>query len=163
MIGPQPAEATLMPKALLQPREQSTVATLAAVALGATVVVWVARGGLSGRLIEVDRADQVPYEFLVDLNHAECSALTSLQLFDPLEFSCENLKEPAFDHRTSPAVDAAEKIALDLLASGPVPAADAISAIVDAGFSRGTAFRVKARHGIVSVDGCWVLPVAFAG
>jgi competence protein ComEA len=67
-----------MPKPLLQPREQSTVATLAAVALAIGIVAWIIKGGLSGRLIEVDRAEPVPYEFLVDVNQAEWPELAQL-------------------------------------------------------------------------------------
>lgn len=67
-----------MSKYLLQPREQSTVAAGAAVVLAVGAVWWVVEGGMSGRLIEVDQAPTVPYEFLVDVNQAEWPELAQL-------------------------------------------------------------------------------------
>lgn len=67
-----------MAKPLLQPREQSTIAALVAVALAAGAVAWVVKGGMSERLVEVDRAEHVPYEFLVDVNKAEWAELAQL-------------------------------------------------------------------------------------
>lgn len=67
-----------MTRLLLSPREQSTIATIAAVALAIVVVWWAASGGMSGRLIEVDRAEPLPYEFLVDVNSAEWPELAQL-------------------------------------------------------------------------------------
>ncbi|MDA8745422.1 helix-hairpin-helix domain-containing protein [Rubripirellula amarantea] len=65
-------------KPLLRAREQSVVATFVAVALAAALVWWVVAGGMSGRLIEIDRVAPLPYEFLVDVNAAEWPELAQL-------------------------------------------------------------------------------------
>lgn len=67
-----------MLKPLLDERLQSTVASLVAVLLSVLGVWWVVAGGRSGRLIEIDRAKPVPYEFLVDINQAEWPELAQL-------------------------------------------------------------------------------------
>lgn len=67
-----------MPKPLIHLRDQSTLATLVLVALVGAVVMWLAAGGGTNRLIEVDRAEPLPYEFLVDLNTAEWPELAQL-------------------------------------------------------------------------------------
>ncbi|WP_425399383.1 helix-hairpin-helix domain-containing protein [Aeoliella sp.] len=67
-----------MPRPLLKPTEQSTIATVVAVLLAVALVAWLVAGGRSGRLIEVDEAEPVPYEFLVDLNSAEWPELAQL-------------------------------------------------------------------------------------
>ena len=67
-----------MTKYLLQPREQSTVATIVAVAIAVGLVWWVVEGGMTGRLIEIDQAEPIPYEFLVDVNEAEWPELAQL-------------------------------------------------------------------------------------
>ncbi|WP_425399385.1 hypothetical protein [Aeoliella sp.] len=41
-------------------------------------MAWLVAGGRSGRLIEIDEAEPVPYEFLVDVNAADWPAVTSL-------------------------------------------------------------------------------------
>lgn len=73
-----PTIVNTMPKLFFNLRDQSTIATLVAVALATGAVAWVAMGGLSGRLIEIDRAAPVPYEFLVDVNQAEWPELAQL-------------------------------------------------------------------------------------
>ncbi|WP_197529015.1 helix-hairpin-helix domain-containing protein [Aeoliella mucimassa] len=63
---------------MLDARQQSTVASLAAVGLAIGLVWWVVAGGQSGRLIEIDQAEPVPYEFMVDLNTATWPELAQL-------------------------------------------------------------------------------------
>ena len=66
------------PHWLLHRADQATVALLVAVALGATVGWWVAHGGLSGRLVEVDRAEPQNARFQVDVNRAEWPELANV-------------------------------------------------------------------------------------
>lgn len=42
------------------------------------MVYWVAAGGMSDRLIEIDRAEPLPYEFLTDVNQADWAELAQL-------------------------------------------------------------------------------------
>ncbi|MGD9722391.1 MAG: ComEA family DNA-binding protein [Pirellulales bacterium] len=58
--------------------EQATIAALVLVALGSTGWWWLARGGATGRLIEIDRAPRQPAQFQVDVNRAEWPELTTL-------------------------------------------------------------------------------------
>lgn len=67
-----------MPRPLLKPTEQSTIATVVAVLLAVALVAWLVAGGRSGQLIEIDEAEPVPYEFLVDLNSADWPELAQL-------------------------------------------------------------------------------------
>ena len=59
------------PHWLLHRADQAAVALLVAIALGATVGWWVAHGGLSGRLVEVERAEPQTARFQVDVNRAD--------------------------------------------------------------------------------------------
>jgi competence protein ComEA len=80
--------ATTMPDAAQQPpqhpywllrrRDQTAVAALVVVALLATVGWWIAHGGWSGRLIEVDKAEPSVARFEVDVNTADWPELTQL-------------------------------------------------------------------------------------
>ena len=65
-------------KPILNQRLQSTVASIVAVLLAGMLVWWVMAGGRSGRLIEIDRAEPVAYEFLVDINSAQWPELAQL-------------------------------------------------------------------------------------
>lgn len=67
-----------MPRPLLEPRHQSTIATLTAVVVAVLAVWWVVAGGMSGHLIEIDRAGPVPYSFMVDVNSADWPELAQL-------------------------------------------------------------------------------------
>lgn len=67
-----------MSRAFLKPSEQSTIATVTAVLLAVALVAWLVGGGLSGRLVEIDQAEPVPYEFLVDANTATWPELAQL-------------------------------------------------------------------------------------
>lgn len=67
-----------MPTPPLNAKQQSTIAAFAAVAIASAMVYWVAAGGMSGRLIEIDRAEPLPYEFLTDVNEAKWPELAQL-------------------------------------------------------------------------------------
>ncbi|MCO6046279.1 helix-hairpin-helix domain-containing protein [Aeoliella sp. ICT_H6.2] len=67
-----------MPQPLLKPTEQGTVATAIAVLLAVALVAWMVAGGRSGRLIEIDEAEPVPYAFMVDVNSATWPELAQL-------------------------------------------------------------------------------------
>ena len=56
---------------LLKRLDQAVVATLVALALMAMGVHWLARGGATGRLIELERAPRDPLVFRVDINEAD--------------------------------------------------------------------------------------------
>jgi competence protein ComEA len=56
---------------LLRRLDQATVAALTLLALVALAGYWLAHGGLSGRLIEIDRVDPLTIHYQVDLNAAD--------------------------------------------------------------------------------------------
>lgn len=66
------------PRWLLRRLDQAVIAGLALFALVAIGLFWLAHGGHRGRLIEIDRADPLKVEFLVDVNQAEWPELTTL-------------------------------------------------------------------------------------
>ena len=63
---------------LLKRLDQAVVATLVALALMAMGVHWLARGGATGRLIELERAPRDPLVFRVDINEADWPELSTL-------------------------------------------------------------------------------------
>jgi competence protein ComEA len=63
---------------LLRAAEQVTVATCLLVALVAMAAWWFAKGGHRGELIEIDRAEPLDPQFLVDINAADWPELTLL-------------------------------------------------------------------------------------
>lgn len=67
-----------MPQFLLRQRDQSTLATVTAVLLAVAVLWWVVAGGPTDRVIEIDRVEPLPYEFLVDVNAATWPELAQL-------------------------------------------------------------------------------------
>lgn len=67
-----------MPKPLVHLRDQSTLATLVLLALVVAVLMWIVEGGGTTRVIEIDTAAPLPYEFLVDVNTAEWPELAQL-------------------------------------------------------------------------------------
>lgn len=67
-----------MPRPLITPRNQSTIAAVTALALAVVVVWWLAAGGVTDRVIEIDRAEPVPYSFMVDVNTADWPELAQL-------------------------------------------------------------------------------------
>lgn len=63
---------------LLRRADQAAVAGLVVAGLAAMTVWWVAHGGWSGRLVEVERAVDQTARFQVDLNAAEWPELAQL-------------------------------------------------------------------------------------
>lgn len=63
---------------LLRRADQAAVAGLACAALAALAAYWLAQGGATGRLIEIDREPRRQVEFLVDVNRAEWPELAQL-------------------------------------------------------------------------------------
>ena len=55
---------------LLRSADQATVAVLLSLAMAATVGSWAYRGGLQGRLIDIERADAQPVTFELEINVA---------------------------------------------------------------------------------------------
>ena len=74
-VSPKPPRR---PGWLLRPSDQLVVAVLMAAALVSLAGYWVSHGGLSGRLIEVDRAPQNTANFAVDINAADWPELAEL-------------------------------------------------------------------------------------
>jgi competence protein ComEA len=66
------------PHWLLRRADQVAVAALVVVALGAMGGWWIARGGLGGRLIEIDQAQPLTARFQVDINKADWPELIQL-------------------------------------------------------------------------------------
>ncbi len=73
---PQPERPRGRP--LLERMDQAAVAALVMVALSSVGLYWLARGGVSGRLIEIDRASPHSVRFQVDINEADWPELTVL-------------------------------------------------------------------------------------
>jgi len=73
---PQPDRSGGRP--LLARMDQAAVAALLLVALASVGLYWLAQGGASGRLIEIDRADPELVQFQVDINQADWPELTVL-------------------------------------------------------------------------------------
>jgi competence protein ComEA len=63
---------------LLKRADQLVVAGLVLVALVSLGVYWLVRGGASGGLIEIDRADRRPAQFQLDINEADWPELSVL-------------------------------------------------------------------------------------
>jgi len=62
----------------LRRADQLTVATLVAIGLLAMIGYWFVQGGHRGRLIDIDRAEPLEAEFLVDINEADWPELAQL-------------------------------------------------------------------------------------
>jgi len=62
----------------LRRRDQVTVAVLLLIALASMVGWWLARGGLTGRLIEIDHVPPLEADFQVDINQADWPEFTLL-------------------------------------------------------------------------------------
>lgn len=69
---------TAMAEPLIQREHQMTLAVMVLVALAIGAVWWVVAGGPTARVIEIDRAEPLPYEFLVDVNQAGWPELAQL-------------------------------------------------------------------------------------
>ncbi len=63
---------------LLRRIDQSGVAALVLAGLVAMVGWWIAQGGLTGRLVEIDRAEPRTAQFQVDINAADWPELAQL-------------------------------------------------------------------------------------
>ncbi len=63
---------------LLRRADQAAVAVLTLVAIAAITGYWALRGGIQGRLIEVDRAAPRTAEFKVDINRADWTEFAQL-------------------------------------------------------------------------------------
>jgi competence protein ComEA len=72
------SDASRQPYWLLRRRDQATVAVLVVVALAATFGWWMAHGGWSNRLVDVDRAEPRTANFEVDVNTADCAEVMQL-------------------------------------------------------------------------------------
>ena len=69
---------------LLNARDQASVWALTIAGLLLVVGYWFYRGGHRGELIEIDRADPLEVEFLVDVNEAEWPELIQLPGVGPV-------------------------------------------------------------------------------
>ncbi len=69
---------------LLRRLDQAAVAGLCLFALVSLAAYWLVHGGMSGRLIEIDRVDPLTVQFRVDLNQAAWSELVNLPYVDEL-------------------------------------------------------------------------------
>src|SRR5690606_5185061 len=67
-----------MPTPLFRPRDQVTLATLLLVLLAGLALAWVVTGGFTPRTIDIDRAERVEFQFLVDVNTADWAELSQL-------------------------------------------------------------------------------------
>ena len=65
-------------RTLLRAADQAAVAACLAIALVAMAAWWFAKGGHRGELIEIDRAEPLEPNFLVDINSADWPELTLL-------------------------------------------------------------------------------------
>jgi competence protein ComEA len=73
---PKPERPPVRP--LLARMDQAAVAVLLMAALVSVGLYWLARGGASGRLIEIDRASPQAVQFQVDINQADWPELSVL-------------------------------------------------------------------------------------
>lgn len=62
----------------IRPTDQLTVAVITAVAIAAIGASWIYRGGLRGRLIDIETAVPVEVTFQLDINHADWPEWTLL-------------------------------------------------------------------------------------
>jgi len=83
MTSPAPNQKPVASPYWLRRADQVTVAVLVLAGLGSTVAWWIGQGGLSGRLIEIEDAPALDYQFQVDLNRAEWPELAQLPDIGP--------------------------------------------------------------------------------
>ena len=65
-------------KPLLRRLDQAAVAVIVLISLIGIGGYWLARGGASGRLIEIERAPRQPAQFTLDINTADWPELSQL-------------------------------------------------------------------------------------
>jgi competence protein ComEA len=70
-------------RALLRRADQAIVGLMVLAALIGMGSYWVLQGGLTGGLIEIDRAEPLSAQFMVDLNKAEWPELAELPEIGP--------------------------------------------------------------------------------
>ena len=73
--GPNPIEPR---NGFLRRIDQAAIAALTCAFLVALAIHWLAQGGATGRLIEIDRAPRQTARFTVDINEAEWPELAQL-------------------------------------------------------------------------------------
>jgi competence protein ComEA len=73
-----PAKPETHPRWLLRRLDQAGVAVAVLFCLAAMILWWISQGGLSNRLVEVDRADPGTVRFEVDVNSAGWPELVQL-------------------------------------------------------------------------------------
>jgi competence protein ComEA len=71
------------PHWLLRRADQAAVAVLVVVALAAIGGWWIAHGGLSRRMVEIDQAEPLTANFQVDINTADWPELVQLPGIGP--------------------------------------------------------------------------------
>jgi competence protein ComEA len=71
------------PNDILRPREQRTVAALAAGALALLAAIWWRHGGPQGGVVDIDRAAPLVAKFQVDVNRAGWPELIQLPGIGP--------------------------------------------------------------------------------
>jgi len=69
---------------LLRRADQAAVAGLVVLALAGMAAYWIVQGGPRGELIEIDRAEPLTAEYLVDINKAEWPELAELPEIGPI-------------------------------------------------------------------------------
>ena len=74
----EPADQSLWARSPLRRVEQLTIATILIASFSFIAVRWMAHGGATGRLIEIDRAESRSIDFRVDINNADWPELTLL-------------------------------------------------------------------------------------
>jgi competence protein ComEA len=80
-----PTEASSTPSPYwLRRADQAAVAVAVLLGLGSMIAWWVAQGGLSGRLIEIEQAEPLEYRFQLDVNTAEWPELAQLPDVGPV-------------------------------------------------------------------------------
>lgn len=63
---------------LMSAAEQRAAASLLVVVWLVGLIWWIAHGGLTGRLIDIDRAAPIPLSFVVNINEADVAELSQL-------------------------------------------------------------------------------------
>jgi competence protein ComEA len=79
----KPIADDLPARAPLRRADQAIVGVMVLSALVAMGSYWVVQGGLTGGLIEIDRAEPLSAQFMVDLNKAEWPELAELPEIGP--------------------------------------------------------------------------------